>query len=675
MDIKLDIYNEGCLALADSMYLKFDLHALQTECWYQGTTDIDMDRTKWLHYQNLSGMYHAYNEPMTIKSLDTFEDISFDKDTLKLHPTTLTLYREFGKYYNALVEAYPNNSALIKGILYDVSIEEIIAMDDFHIIGCNTNLIDVQEYDLIETLNRHLNIMGTKVGCPDYVMADPLYSLAIMDYVVSHLTPTIKRVRMDKSKTYTANTFYIWSNINSVINLDEYRSILTYDDTMFLFKNILRLKNGLCSKAVFLEILTTIITPKMISAYYLESNTDVSSMNIDTMEVSADWTVKNVLNTDTKISTLSGVAKEHTERSPYKVKDAERDITDQLYRDYNSNVYPELTLYDDREREGDVRELLVNVDYSYLFGGLGTITRYYSLILPNTGEEFTLQHKDWLTIYSRLNQIRLGSKTDIVPCHKTTQLYRYTPISVSDMISRGLPAERANRIFDMIGGFPNVINDTGRCLDYVSKCNANRDTVVALLEQSYTTDNAITLDEVYGDIFESYAIRIQPDNTNFVEWMDSVGIDVDSMDEATRVQMEYLILTNVVGISGDSADKLVNLIGSMLYKFISYKTNISKRMSEKLTLGLGSRPTWIEIGDDNSGMVDMINVSVDARAVITSDISSDIELNETDIEITMTKDIGTDMVDMRAGDTITESNINKIVVNLNPMTLTAEILE
>ncbi len=675
MDIKLDIYNEECQSLANSMYLKFGLHALAIERWYTRSNTVDENPANWLHYRNLAGLYHSYNTPMTIKSLDTFTDISFEKDVLKDHPTTMAMYREFGTHFESLVAKYPKNEVLIKGILYDRDIDEIIAMPDFHIVGWNKNLIDVQEHDLISILNDHLTIMGTKAGCPDYIEVNNNYPTLILGYVVSTLTPLIKRIRLQNSLSYNANTFYIWSNINSVINLEKYKNVLTYDDVMYLFKNIKRLKNGLASKDVFREVLGTIVTPKMIDAYNLRSRAILSSMDMDTRYLKADWDQVDVFSDDTRLATLSGVVSRHEERSNRTIDNAEQDLTHRLYQGYNDNVYPEITLYDNRENEGDIRENFIYLDYAFLFSGTDLLTRYYEVTRPDTGETLTLTHKEWLTIYMRIKQVQFGLKSDIIPAWPTGQLYNYNPISLRKLIDGGLDETTAQKILDIVGIYPVLRNDIAATVNYTENFVNSRSTVVSLLSRSYNKQNNIYIGDLNGEIFKSYLVSLYPDNTNYLDWLTKIDVLVDDMSLDTLRSLEHNILTTVIGISGDSAESLVNLMGSMLYKFVSYKTNISQKTSDTITLSLSSRPTWSEVGSDLLGVNTNINVVPTVKSYPVYDIEEKVDITPLTIETPMSKLISTP--DVAAGNTKVTARVKQSanIVNLSPVTLTAEILE
>lgn len=675
MDIKLDIYNDECLALANSMYLKFDLHALAIERRFTGQSTITSNRTTWLQYMNLAGLYHSSNAAMTVKSLDTFEDISFDKETLQEHPTTLSRYQEFGKYYTAIIEAFPDNEVLIKGILYGREIDDVIAMEDFHIVGWNANFIDVQEYDLISTLNNYLTIIGTKAGCPNYADMDDLYPTAILSSVVQNLTTLIKRVRFNNSKSYNANTFYIWSHINSVINLDAFKAALTYDDTMYLFKNIARLKSGACSKDVFKEVLGTVVSPKMIDAYYLSSDTKLSSMDLESKSVIADWTLKDVLSASSRATTIDSIVSDHTDRSNYKVADPKGDLTTLLFQDYNENDYSEMTLYDNRENEGDVRELLVNVDYSFLFAATEILTRFYEISLPDTGESITLQHGDWLTIYQRIQQKRFGLLTDTIPPHETTQVYRMRAVSRNELTQGGLTKTDAEKVIAMMGEFPVLRNDTATTTAYTDNYSNTKATITSILDRSINRQNNLYIGALNGIIFQSYMVQLHGNDVNFSDWLSGTGVDVDSMSVDTLTQLEYNILINVVGIDGDSAGSLVAMMGGILQKFVSYKTNISRKQSDTITLPLRLLPTWVARSNDISNIISIVDASPVLITTINSNVADEVNLINTSIDIGISKLSAAPRISAPIPKMTSEIPKNRFAVNVPFIGVEATILE
>ena len=77
----------------------------------------ELDMSSWKYYMNISGLYHPLDEPMVITSLDTLEEITFNKENLAIHTATAKAYQFDSRYYYSLVNKYPNQVQLILGIL------------------------------------------------------------------------------------------------------------------------------------------------------------------------------------------------------------------------------------------------------------------------------------------------------------------------------------------------------------------------------------------------------------------------------------------------------------------------------------------------------------------------------------------------------------------------------
>ena len=89
---------------------------------------------------------------MYVGSLDTLETILFSKENLELHPLTRESYQFGTRYYYNLLNKYPNQEFLIKGILYPCDINKAIEAEDGEILSYQSDLVEEQE----ETKNKIL---------------------------------------------------------------------------------------------------------------------------------------------------------------------------------------------------------------------------------------------------------------------------------------------------------------------------------------------------------------------------------------------------------------------------------------------------------------------------------------------------------------------------------------
>jgi hypothetical protein len=93
-----------------SATIKFEPAAehINTDLIKRGFTVNTLDPYSWKYYLNMVGEYHESDEPMYVVSLDTRQQILFDKDILINHPRTKSVYQPGGLYYKRLCDIYPS---------------------------------------------------------------------------------------------------------------------------------------------------------------------------------------------------------------------------------------------------------------------------------------------------------------------------------------------------------------------------------------------------------------------------------------------------------------------------------------------------------------------------------------------------------------------------------------
>ena len=140
------IYVDSIITLVNTMTIKFDqaARAMNDKIMQDyGYSAVDQeDKYSWKYYQNISGVYHFSNSDIKIISLDTLEEIPFTITALTDHPATRRAYYFGSYYYNKLVEKYPNDELLIKGVLYPADLFVAVDAADGTILSYNTGLVE-----------------------------------------------------------------------------------------------------------------------------------------------------------------------------------------------------------------------------------------------------------------------------------------------------------------------------------------------------------------------------------------------------------------------------------------------------------------------------------------------------------------------------------------------------
>ncbi|CAK9254164.1 unnamed protein product [Sphagnum jensenii] len=200
--------------------------------------EVDLsDPTTWKYYLNISGQYHSTDTVMTIVSLDTKTVVNFTTAMLASSPRTQAAYVIDSSYYTALCAVYPTQVDLIKSIIYPVDIYQAIAASDFTLIGWGNGYLEAGEQDaILYELNRHIAYVSTKwYGA--YFSYEAYYVWAFWGMFWYSLSTTIFTARLKYLHTASANSFHIWSYLQSN-GIGDYSDILTQEQALFLYRNI-----------------------------------------------------------------------------------------------------------------------------------------------------------------------------------------------------------------------------------------------------------------------------------------------------------------------------------------------------------------------------------------------------------------------------------------------------
>jgi hypothetical protein len=186
---------------------------------------------------NLSGQYHPSDTVMSIISLDTKTVIDFTVDNLKKNPKTKEAYVYGSPYVDNLCTKYPYQTDLIKSILYPVDINTAINAKDLTLLGYGSGYLESYEEDaIIASLKLHLAYMN-KRWLFGNLSFEAYYFMAFYGILIQSLVHVIHAARFENLWTENVHSFHIWEYLMSK-GLDDYRDILTREQSLFLYKNL-----------------------------------------------------------------------------------------------------------------------------------------------------------------------------------------------------------------------------------------------------------------------------------------------------------------------------------------------------------------------------------------------------------------------------------------------------
>lgn len=235
-----EIYRANTMQLASTLVIKSTGSATALNnglLEYRREVDTTRPET-WMYYLNLAGEYHPENTMMRVLSLDTLEEIDFTKANLLEHRTTAREYTYGSTYYKELARKYPDQLALIRGIINPVDLQTAINAPDHAILYYDNSLVESWEENLIPELQNWIDGYVRKYVHHDFSLVEDLYLASALVQMHLRIAPVIMMIRQLNCRTNYVHSFHLWSYLASHNYLDDYREFLIREQAMWLYRDI-----------------------------------------------------------------------------------------------------------------------------------------------------------------------------------------------------------------------------------------------------------------------------------------------------------------------------------------------------------------------------------------------------------------------------------------------------
>lgn len=272
-----EIYRRKVLDLAHTMVVKSraTADAINTHLDMRGVYVNDRDPYTWKYYLNLNGQYHSSDERMSVRSLDTLQIIEFSRDNLLLHRATAREYVFGSSFYQALVERYPEQETLIRGIMNPVEMDVAIEAEDGQILYYDEKLVEENETNLIPQLDAWSRQMFHRWNLTAYAAVDNLYAASFLAVYYTQVPLAIMNIRQANCHTIYAHSFHILEFLAGQGRLDRYADALTRRQLLWLYRNIRYIHRNVGKHATFELLMQNIMTERgfPLAAWNMEHNT------------------------------------------------------------------------------------------------------------------------------------------------------------------------------------------------------------------------------------------------------------------------------------------------------------------------------------------------------------------------------------------------------------------
>lgn len=263
-----DIYLDNVFDLARSMIIKLEPIA---KAMNRKLTDIGApvpnDRRQWRYYLHLSGQYHELDAPMMVTSLDTSEQILFNRENLKSHKKTRSVYLYDKTYPDALKRKYPEQTMLVDGVLHPVDIEKAINVDDGKVLGYQKYLVEKQEYRLITEVEEYIHGFIYRYNMESLFETQELYAADFSAKLYAFLPSAILDIRNRYVRTTQTHSFHIMAHLASHQRLDEFVQYMTHSQLIYFYRNILYIERHTGTGKTYQKLVENLLTVRGLPLY------------------------------------------------------------------------------------------------------------------------------------------------------------------------------------------------------------------------------------------------------------------------------------------------------------------------------------------------------------------------------------------------------------------------
>lgn len=275
-NVYFKLYVKAILALTRTLVVKCEAIAETLNNQLQGIGyPVNMDDpTTWKYYLNLAGEYHPTDVPMRVRSMDTLEEIVFNRTNLITHRATAREYRPGTRFYADLTAQYPDQVPLINGIIAPISIERAIAAQDGELLYYDATQIENNETQLIPQLQLWLYGFFNRWYNRQYLLTDDLYLPAFLGILYQQLPLRVHLLRLAAARTPQVHSFHIREYLASNGRLDEFIPFLTREQQLYLYRNLRFLQRNVGKQEIFDRLVGKLLTARglPLTWYKLQHN-------------------------------------------------------------------------------------------------------------------------------------------------------------------------------------------------------------------------------------------------------------------------------------------------------------------------------------------------------------------------------------------------------------------
>lgn len=600
------IYVDETIDLASSIVLKFAEAANLLNQWVMTSTNATYDETDprtWKYYLNLSGEYFASDEVMTITSLDSLEEIVFSKQNLEFHRATKKAYAFGTTYYKELVERYPEQEMLIRGILYPADLEAAIAAPDGQILAYPSVLVEETEPSLIPRLQEWINGFLRRWHNVQYQNSDNLYLAGLLAVLYTALPGAIENIRNSLTFTHEVHSYHVQQYLASHSKLDKYLPYMTRAQAMFFYHNLAYIENNNGRQEIFDELVKRTFTDRRLPLGHFSMAHSTELMPGDSL-VPLVVFEKKPLNTEVNVDGKN----QYTLNEVLDIEDQIL-LSNALYRDDEQPKIEEKATY---TLDPNVPTKLLQstvVDYTdsekYRMADIvlqhwlwlaytGHYQAYVNFVIPANGNRLSLTPLDAFIFYAYAFVHGLGLEMDQLPTVRAARVQRLPAASLASMREvcepRHVPdawLANARATMPPVSTMISLEAFREHCTQLFQA--ANEQYSLTAWEEGMTArgQKEAAVCRLWAD--EEFTLGDYP-NQNYADWFASRNLVVKDLTPAQLLEISSVILAEATGANLASTITLKDIqraMAGILTDLSSYSIQISLDINSGPVLNAG----------------------------------------------------------------------------------------
>lgn len=623
----------------------------------------------WKYYKNIAGEYHITDTLMSIVSLDTLESITFTKANLEIHRATAKGYVYGSRYYNELLEKYPLQEMLIRGILNPIDIDTAINAEDGTILYYDVSHIEENEYELIGKLQQWIYGFLVRWNVLDYRLSDDLYPAALLGVMFGGMSGYIMDLRSGFCKTNQAHSYHIREYLVSHGKLDRYMDILSKKQALFLYRNILYINHNAGLQSTFELLVDNLLTKRNIpiSTYDIRHNVTNMPGSLDPIIELAQYPLNmqhvegrdDILDVRQLLNKIVNNARDNKFFLESDIVNTTRDMECSASNQLNTKVLESVVVDDADEGPFSFADTLLN---HWLY--LSTIGRYKAVVTytdPENGEKQILSTKDAFVFYLYSFNRAIGISLNHIP-------------KLEAILVRRIPTPTLSQLKSIVER--RLINDA-----FLQKLLTGVSAIPTILsnEKFYATVYGIhqrllkhRIEYANVEHFEAHGMAkaaamhlycdypcVLSNITTWAGWLVDKGIDVTGWSENDFSRVSAELLVNATGVSNNTSKTLRDIQEGTI-KILAQLSSYALEFVSTINTEPYRPIDWsmITLGDINANEkrlaywplpeTGISNIHATPKELVEFHI-----LSETGVDLVFAKESSKSIIDFTAGTSIT----------------------